>query len=133
MWTTEQTIDATVPPGRIWRAWTDVERWPEWNADIERIKLDGPFAVGTTIAMTPRGQETVELRLADVEDGERFVDEATVAGTLVRTTHRIDRIDDERVRVTYRLEATGDAEDELGPAVSADFADVLAALVAYAG
>jgi uncharacterized protein YndB with AHSA1/START domain len=132
MWTTEHSVETTVTPDAIWRAWADVPGWPRWNGDIERIELTGPFAEGSTIAMSPRGQEPVRLRLADVVPGERFVDEADVAGTIVRTTHRIDRLGDGRTRVVYRLEASGPAADAIGPAVSADFQDTLTALVEYA-
>lgn len=132
MWSIEHAAETAVPPERIWRAWTDVERWPEWNADIEKIGLDGPFAVGSTIAMTPKGQDTVELRIAEAVDGERFVDEADVEGTVVRTTHRIDRLDGSRVRIVYHLEASGPAAEQIGQAVSADFPETIAALVQYA-
>jgi hypothetical protein len=70
--------------------------------------------------------------LAEVVDGEMFVDEADVAGTMVRTTHRIHTLDDRSTRVVYRLEASGPAADAIGPALSADFGDTLAALVAFA-
>jgi uncharacterized protein YndB with AHSA1/START domain len=132
MWSAEHSVETTVTPDAIWRAWADVRGWPRWNGDIERIELTGPFAEGSTIAMSPRGQEPVRLRLADVVPGERFVDEADVAGTIVRTTHRIDRLGDGRTRVVYRLEASGPAADAIGPAVSADFQDTLTALVEYA-
>lgn len=133
MWSAEHSIETTVAPEAIWLAWVDVEGWPKWNRDIERIALDGPFAEGSTIAMTPRGQEPVKLRLAEVVQGERFVDEADVAGTVVRTTHRIDRLSGGHARVVYRLQASGPAADAIGPAVSADFDDTLTALVEHAG
>jgi uncharacterized protein YndB with AHSA1/START domain len=133
MWMTEQSVETTVSPDAIWRAWADVERWPEWNADIERIELRGPFRTGSVVAMTPHGQETVELRIAQAVEGEAFVDEADVDGTVVRTVHQIELLGDGRSRVVYRLEATGPAAEEIGPAVSTDFGDTLAALVDYAG
>ena len=132
MWTTEYSIETTVAPEAIWRAWTDVPRWPEWNGDIERIELSGPFAAGSTIAMTPQGQDTVMLRLAEVAEDKLFVDEAEVADTLVRTTHRIDRLGEGRARIVYRLEATGPAAEAMGPAISADFGDTLAGLTEHA-
>jgi uncharacterized protein YndB with AHSA1/START domain len=133
MWSVEHEIEAEVEPEAIWRVWADVERWPLWNADIERISIDGPFAAGSTIAMTPKGQETVELRITEAVEGQRFVDEADVGGTIVRTTHLIDRTDHDQLRIVYRLEASGLAEHEIGPAVSADFPQTLAALAEYAG
>jgi uncharacterized protein YndB with AHSA1/START domain len=131
MWSSEQSVQTDVAPQAIWQAWTDVERWPEWNADIGRIELSGPFAVGSTIAMTSHEQDNVELRIAQVEEGELFVDEADVAGTTVRTLHRIDRLGEGRVQVVYRLEASGPAAEEIGPAISADFDETLAALVRH--
>jgi hypothetical protein len=133
MWTAEQSIETTVAADAIWRVWADVPRWPRWNGDIERIELIGAFAEGSTVAMTPRGQEPVRLHLVNVVEGERFVDEADVDGTIVRTTHRIDRLGDGRARVVYHLEALGPAADAIGPVVSADFGETLMALVEHAG
>jgi SAM-dependent methyltransferase len=133
MWTTEHAIETTASPEAIWRVWVDVPRWGEWNPDIERIELDGPFAAGSTITMTPRGQEPIELRIAEAVEPARFVDEADLGDVVVRTLHRAQRLEGDRVRVIYRMEISGPAADtmgpELGPAISADFPDVLAALV----
>jgi hypothetical protein len=132
MWAIEHSTETSLEPEAIWRGWAAVDRWPEWNSDIERISLAGPFAPGSTIAMTPRGQETVELRIAAAVEGELFVDEADVGGTVVRTTHRIDRIGTDRFRVVSRLEADGPAAEQIGPVVSADFPETIAALVEHA-
>jgi len=132
MWTHEQSAETTIPAKRIWEAWADVERWPEWNGDIEQIKLNGPFAVGSTILMTPKDQETVELRIVGITEGEEFIDEADLDGTVIRTLHRLERLDGDRLRVAYRLQATGPAAEHLGPAISADFAATIAALIDYA-
>ena len=131
MWRSEHATEAEVEPAAIWRAWTDVAGWPAWNTDIEAIELRGSFAPGGTIAMKPQGAPTVELRIAEVVDGELFVDEADVGGTIVRTLHRVERTDAGRTRVLYRLEADGPAADEIGPAVTADFDEVLGALVRH--
>lgn len=133
MWEYEHAAETTAPPERIWRLWADVETWGEWNRDIAAVELQGPFAEGSTIAMTPAGQDTVYLRLADVRENELFVDEAEIGGVTLRTTHRLDRLGDDRVRVTYRMEITGPAAGqlgpELGPAITADFPDTVASLI----
>jgi len=136
MWTAEHSIETSALPEQLWRLWADVDSWPEWNGDIERINLDGPFAVGGRILMTPIGQETVELTIAEALEPLVFVDEADLGDVVIRTTHRVDRVGNERSRVTYRMEITGAAADtvgpQLGPAISADFPETLAALVARA-
>lgn len=136
MWVAEHSIETTAMPEEIWRQWSDVAGWPEWNGDIERIELDGPFSAGSRITMTPIGQEPIELRIAEAVEPERFVDEADLGEIVVRTTHRVDQLDEGRARVTYRMEITGPAGDtvgpQIGPQISGDFPQVLAALVARA-
>src|ERR687887_363891 len=65
MWAAEHSIDTSALPEHVWRLWADVPGWPEWNGDIERIELDGSFALGGRIVMTPIGQEAIELRIAE--------------------------------------------------------------------
>jgi Polyketide cyclase / dehydrase and lipid transport len=136
MWATEHSIETSVAPEEIWRLWADVPGWPEWNGDIERIELNGQFAPGSRILMTPIGQEPIELRIAEVGEPEFFVDEADMGEIVVRTIHRVEPLDGERGRITYRMEITGPAADTLGPRIgaeiSADFPQTLAALVARA-
>jgi uncharacterized protein YndB with AHSA1/START domain len=132
MWTTEHSIETTAAPEAVWRLWADVARWPEWNGDIDRIEISGPFEAGSTISMTPVGADPIELRIADATEPVLFVDEADLGDVVVRTTHRIDTLDADRVRIVYRMEIDGPASDavgpELGPQISGDFPDVLAAL-----
>src|SRR5438132_14213679 len=109
MWATEHSIETSAAPEEIWRLWADVADWPEWNGDIERIELIGPFAAGSRIVMTPIGQEPIELRIAEAVERERFVDEAELGEIVVRTIHRIERLERGRARVTYRMEITGPA------------------------
>jgi polyketide cyclase/dehydrase/lipid transport protein len=132
VWTAEHSIEAAATPEAVWRLWADVPRWPEWNRDIERIELSGPFATGSTISMTPAGQDAVLLRIAEAVEPELFVDEATVGDTVVRTVHRAEPLDADRVRITYRIELTGPAADDLGPLISGDFPETLAGLARHA-
>jgi hypothetical protein len=135
MWSYEHAVEAEVSTAAVWEAWADVERWGEWNADIERIAIDGPFMRGARIEMTPRGAEPVVLRVAEARAGERFVDVAELAGTVVTTTHLVEPAGEGLARIVYRTEITGPAADEvgprLGPAITDDFPETIAALVEH--
>jgi Polyketide cyclase / dehydrase and lipid transport len=133
MWHYEHSAETTAPADAIWRLWADVPGWPAWNGDIEQIELHGPFAAGSTISMTPVGGEPVELTLREVQPDAGFVDEAELDGVVVRTEHRLDAAGPGRLRVTYRTEITGERAGEIGPAITADFPDTVAALLARAG
>src|SRR5690348_429544 len=134
MWQYERSVETNATSASVWRHWSDVATWPAWNAGIEKIEVDGPFVVGTTIRMTPPGAEPVSLRLTDVASGEGFTDEMDGGDFVVRTTHRVEPLDGGRTRIVYRTEIVGPSADvvgpRLGPAITADFPDVLAALAA---
>jgi uncharacterized protein YndB with AHSA1/START domain len=133
MWSTEHSAETTAAPETVWRVWSDVERWPEWNADLERAELTGPFAAGSTITMHQQGGDRIELRIAEVVEPKRFVDEADLGDVVVSTTHRLEPLGQGRVRILYQTEITGPQADtlgpQLGPEISADFPQVLGALV----
>lgn len=136
MWTNEQSIETAASPEAIWRLWSDVAGWPEWNADIDHIVISGPFAAGSTISMTPIGQDPVELRIGKAVEPDLFIDEANLGDVVVRTIHRVERLEGDRSRVIYRMEISGPAADsvgpEVGPQISADFPETLSALVRHA-
>jgi Polyketide cyclase / dehydrase and lipid transport len=135
MWRYEHAVESDVTAAAVWEAWAAVDRWGEWNADIERIEIDGPFAVGATITMTPRGGDPVALRVAEATPGSGFVDEAEVGGALVTTAHLVEPAGGGRVRIAYRTEISGPAAAEvgpaLGPAITGDFPETIAALVEF--
>ncbi len=131
-WQHDYSVETSASPQTIWQIFADVSNWKQWNAGIERIEMNGPFAVGTELLMTPPGQEPLLSRLIEVTENEAFVDETRVEELVIVVAHRIKRLSDTRTQVTYSVEATGPGCAEVGPMVSADFPDVLKALVQLA-
>jgi hypothetical protein len=137
MWEYENSIETTATPEAVWQLWSDVENWGAWNGEIEKIDINGPFTAGTQILMTPPGDDPIQLVIAETVENQLFVDEARFGGLLLRTTHRIDQADQDRIRVVYRMEITGEGADEagpqIGPGITADWPETMAALVKMAG
>ncbi len=116
MWEYEHSVETSATPDAVWRCWSDMVAWPRWNDGIEKIEIHGPFAVGTTFTMTPPGEGPVTLRLAEITPGRLFTDEMSADDFVVRTVHRLEH----------------QVGPHLGPAITADFPEVLAALVKLA-
>ena len=81
MWTHSTSIDTIASPQALWRLFEDVAGWTRWNAGIERIALDGPFATGSTFDMQPPGMEAFTSTLRDVRPEAGFVDETVLEDT----------------------------------------------------
>jgi uncharacterized protein YndB with AHSA1/START domain len=132
MWSATASITTTASPQAVWRLFEDVAGWPTWNAGIERIELFGRFATGSTFSMQPPGMEAFTSTLIDVRANVGFTDETVIDGTRFVVSHELAPLPEGGTRITYATQVTGPAAGELGPVVTADFPDVLAALKARA-
>src|SRR3954471_9361165 len=136
MWDYEHSVETSAPADALWERWTEMAAWPEWNAGIAELRVDGPFAVGTSFTMRPPDGDSIQMTLTEVVPGERFTDVMDAGDFVVTTVHRLEPVGDDRTRVVYRTEITGPVAEqvgpELGPAITAGFPDWLAALVAVA-
>jgi uncharacterized protein YndB with AHSA1/START domain len=132
MWEYEYSVETSAAPKALWRHWSDMAAWPQWNDGIESVNVEGPFAVGTAFTMTPPGDEPIRMRLVEIKPGESFTDEMDAGDFAVRTEHRLEPAAGGLTRIVYRTEITGEAAGpigpQLGPQITADFPEVLAAL-----
>ena len=136
MWRYEHTAQAPVSPEAVWRLWSEVELWPDWNPDIETITIDGPFAAGSKFVMNPDGDEPVQMTLEEVVPGTSFTDLAEFDGLVIRTIHLMEPAEGGNLRITYAMEITGPDADttgaEVGEQITSDFPETVAALLAQA-
>ncbi len=131
-WQTQFSIETAASPEAVWALFRDVQGWPQWNAGIETIVLEGPFSAGTSFMMKPPGQDAFRSVLTEVRENECFVDETRIGDLVIAVAHRIEPLSPSRTRISYSVDAHGSEAAEVGPMISADFPDVLAALVAAA-
>jgi hypothetical protein len=75
MWQVEyEKVFSSLRSGAVWNVWSDVDRWHEWDADIEYAKLAGPFVAGGELVLKPKGGPKVRIQLSDVQPGLSFTD-----------------------------------------------------------
>lgn len=135
MWRTEYTADSELTPAAIWTVFRDIHTGVAVVPGGDRFEMDGPFAIGRELSVTPVGQQTFLSRITELTPGERYADE-TVFGDVVLTFRHTFVAIDGGTRVTHELEIDGPAADELGPGlgagISADFPESMAGLFALA-
>lgn len=135
MWSTEVTGECAATPTEVFAVLAETGTWSQWNEGVADIRLDGPFTAGTRgLMIFPDGTE-LPFRFGWVEEGRGFEDitEVPDAGVTVRVAHELEA-QGAGTRITYRCRVEGpdDVAAEVGAGVSADFADVIAALGARA-
>ena len=132
MWTATTSIATTASPQALWRLFEDVAGWTNWNAGIERVSLAGPFATGSTFEMKPPGMDAFRSTLRDVRPHKGFVDETVLEDTRFLVSHELHALPTGGTRIVYAVRVEGPEAATLGPLVTADFPEVLAALKALA-
>lgn len=78
MWIYEHSVDTPAEPASVWALLSDLSSWSGWNAGVEGVDLNGPFAVGTQGTMRMPEQEPLRFRLIQVEEGSGFEDETPI-------------------------------------------------------
>ncbi|HEV7183937.1 MAG TPA: SRPBCC family protein [Leifsonia sp.] len=135
MWSTEHTQETTVPREAVWSVLRDLHSGRITYPGADVFEPHGPFAVGTELTMTPEGQDPVTSTIIDIVENETYADE-TVFGDVVLTFRHTLVPTPSGTRVTHSLKITGPDADqvgpELGPQISGDFPESLAALLEQA-
>lgn len=127
----EHTATTTASPDAVYALWADVATWPTWDTSVEAATIDGPFVAGARGSMTLEGAMRVEFVLVEVEPGVGFLDETVLPDLVLRFDHRV-RPAAAGAEVTVRVTIEGPAAGDMGPMVTADTPDAVAALVRMA-
>jgi hypothetical protein len=94
-------------PAEVWKVWTDVARWPEWDVSKEIARLDGPFQPGVSGWAKQRGNLGGAFTITAVDDGRRWVTECPMPLGKVIFDHVLEPVAEGRVRVVKKVEVQG--------------------------
>jgi uncharacterized protein YndB with AHSA1/START domain len=101
----EATFEAD--PASVWKVWTDVAHWHEWDVSKEVAHLDGPFQPGVSGWAKQRGNLGGSFTITAVDDGRRFVTECPMPLGKVVFDHMLEPLAGGRVRVVKKVEVQG--------------------------
>jgi hypothetical protein len=121
----------TAEPDAVWKLWTDVARWPEWDVSKDIARLDGPFESGSTGWAKQRGNLGGSFTITVVEAGRRWITECPVPLGKVVFDHVLEPLADGQVRVIKKVEVQGGCGPLLrlfAPRMRRDIAESLTAL-----
>jgi len=99
--------DSTAPPSAFFTEWADMASWPEWNADTEWVRLDGPFAAGSTGVLKPRGGPRVKFVIQTLVPDREFVDVSLLLGARLSFAHLVRANDDGSSAVDVTITISG--------------------------
>jgi polyketide cyclase/dehydrase/lipid transport protein len=73
----EASQETSAAPSVVWRVWSDVNHWPDWNPDMKESRLDGPLKLGATGMIDTRSGGRHDVVVTHYEEGRSFELEST--------------------------------------------------------
>jgi hypothetical protein len=114
----EASLETGAAPAEVWRVWSDIDHWPEWNPDMKESRLDGPLKLGATGMINTRSGGKHDVVVTHYEDGRSFELESTaLPGTKMAIRATITPLDNGS-RVTQAFEPRGLLAPIVGPMMS---------------
>jgi len=103
----EAHSDSTAPASDFFSRWADMDTWPQWNADTEWARLDGPFAEGSSGELKPKGAPKVRFVIERLVPGREFVDVSRLPGARLTFAHLVDPLPDGGCSIAVRVTIDG--------------------------
>jgi hypothetical protein len=80
---------STAPASAFFDRWADMASWPQWSFDLDWVRLDGPFATGSTGRLKPKGGPAVRFVIERLVPGREFVDVSRLLGARLVFDHQV--------------------------------------------
>ncbi|PVV51667.1 SRPBCC family protein [Chryseobacterium sp. HMWF035] len=75
MWTKSYTILTNeVTKEQIWKLFSDVNNWHNWDKGIEFAKIEGNFEKGNFFILRPKGGPNIKIKLLEAIENKMFLD-----------------------------------------------------------
>jgi len=100
------TVQVRAGADVVFALWSDAAGWPEWDPDLDGAELHGPFAVGSSARLKPRGGPSTRIRLTEVTPSRSFSAVCTLPLCRMVFDHLIEPLPD-GCRVTHTVRFDG--------------------------
>ena len=120
-------------PERVWRIWSDMSTWGDWNPNVSTMEWNGGFVQGSEGIMNTRAGQHHKMKLAEVQPGKSFVLETRVVpGTVFRFNCKVEPAPAGKTKISQTVEVKGPLgpilQGMMGPQISKEFGTLLANL-----
>jgi hypothetical protein len=126
------SVETSASPDRVWKVWSDMSTWGDWNPNVSTMEWTGGFVQGSEGVMNTRAGQHHKMKLVEVQPGRSFVLETSVVpGTRFRFNCRVEPTG-AKTRISQMVEVKGPLgpimAPMMGPQVSKEFGTLLSNL-----
>jgi hypothetical protein len=127
------SVETTASSEKVWKVWSDMSTWGDWNPNVSTMDWTGGFVQGSQGIMNTKAGQHHKMTLAEVQSGRFFALETSVVPlTRFRFNCRVEPGAAGKTRISQMVEVKGPLgpvmQGMLGPQVSKEFGTLLANL-----
>jgi hypothetical protein len=127
------SVETTASPAQVWKVWSDMSTWGDWNPNVSTMDWTGGFVQDSQGIMNTKAGQHHKMTLAEVKPGRFFALETVVVPlTRFRFNCRVEPGAGGKTRISQMVEVKGPlgpvVQGMMGPQVSKEFGTLLANL-----
>ena len=105
----EHRIEIDAPADTVWAVFSDVVRWPEWTASVDRVvAIDGPeLVVGAQFAIDQPRFPKIVWEVTELDRGRAWKWRSTSLGTTTIAWHEVTPINEGRTLARQGIDQRG--------------------------
>jgi hypothetical protein len=111
----EASLETKASSATVWRVWSDVDHWPDWNPDMNESHLDGPLKLGATGMINTKSGGKHDVVVTHYEEGRSFELESTALPGTKMAIRATIKPSGAGSQVTQGFEARGVLAPIVGP------------------
>lgn len=109
----ENEVAGKMDLNMLWGFYSDVNKWPEWDAGMEKVELSGVFEKGTKGVMYMIGMPPLPFTLEEVETEKKFVNSSGMGEIVVQFGHFISKDSKDTYTVKHTVTITGPDDEQI--------------------
>lgn len=107
------TDSTTAPSAKIWRLWTDVPNWKQWDKGLKEATLNGPFTLGAKGSLIPDKGPKSAFIISKLVSNQAYTFKTKVPFGWLIVARRL-KISGSKTYFTHEVEFTGLLKKFLG-------------------
>lgn len=123
------TAWTTAPPEKIWAAWTDVKRWPQWDTELASASLEGGFAIDAKGKLKPKRGPASGFTISELTPGESYAFTTRLPLCELEVRRRLTRKDGGGACFTHEVTFTGPLSFVFGNLLGRRYREALPAVM----
>ena len=103
----KESITTSASRESVWKIWSDVSNWPQWDHSIQKCEFRGEFKEGAEAVLHPKSGPKTNVKIVDFVYKEKFTTISNLPlWSSITFKHKL-KSDGDSLKITHRVDFHG--------------------------